>query len=492
MRAIGATSAWDVTRGHESITIGIVDSGSTAAPDLEGQFVPGYDFVSNPTIAADGGGRDDDPTDPGDQVAGGGTSSWHGTHIAALLAGRHDGPGVAGLVPDCRLMMLRALGIGGGYVSDAADAILYAAGQLALPDGSRLSSPLRLLNLSIGLAQDSTELREACARADNVGVLLIAAVGNGGGRIDYPARYDSTFAVAAVDGQLLTTQYSAFGSAVDIAAPGGGPGTDAGNDGWPDGVLSAVKDETVEPAIYSHGYLIGTSQAVPHVVGTAAMLLAINPALTSLDIETILRGSALDLGVPGDDIAYGSGLVQAHEAVKIALNMVGNPRADGPQLLVPRTTVQFDGLRSSIDVPLLNGGSGTMNVFFATPFTADGAPWLAAELDPVMTPAPPVNNSRVTITVDRSMLPATPGRYSGLVTLGNSSGTHATIRVVAYVQQRTRAGQLLPVVALDAETGIARRKGFAYPETGYRFWLRNLPASTYRLPAGEDLDFDVF
>ena len=492
LRAVGATSAWDVTKGSPSITIGIVDSGIGDAPDLEGQTVPGFDFVSSEAISGDGDGRDYDPTDPGDRFTASGTSSWHGTHIAGLLVAKHDDQGMAGLVPDCKVMMLRALGIGGGFVSDAADAILYAAGQLQLPDGSRLATPLKLLNLSIGLAQDSTELREACERASNLGMFLVAAVGNGGGAVEYPARYPSTFAVAAVDGHLLTTQYSAFGSSVDIAGPGGGPGTDADDDGWHDGVLSTVKDETLEPAPWSLGYLVGTSQAAPHVVGAAAMLLAIDPTMSAADMRIILRGSALDLGLPGTDVAYGAGLVQLHEAVKIAMGRVGPGRNDAPYLMVPRQTLHFDGLRTTIDVPLQNGGGGTMNVFFAAPETDDGAPWLAAVLDPDNAPGAPVNQSKVTISVDRSQVAPTPGRYSGVVRLGNSGGASTTIRVTMYVQQRTRAGQLLPVVALDTDGDIARRKALAYPESGYRFWLRALPASDYILQAGEDLDLDGF
>ncbi len=492
LRAVGAASAWDVTKGDPAITIGIVDSGIGAAPDLEGQVVPGFDFVSSPAISGDGDGRDFDPTDPGDRYTAAGTSSWHGTHIAGLLVAKHDDQGMAGMVPDCKVMMLRALGIGGGFVSDAADAILYAAGQLSLPDGSRIEVPLKLLNLSIGLPQDSTELREACERASNLGMLLVAAVGNGGGAVEYPARYPSTFAVGAVDGQLLTTQYSAFGDSVDIAAPGGGSGTDADDDGWHDGVLSTVLDETVEPGVWSLGYLVGTSQAAPHVVGTAAMLLAIDPTMSAADLRLILRGSALDLGQPGRDDAYGAGLLQAHEAVKLAMARVGGGRTDAPYLMVPRQTIHFDGLRTSVDVPLQNGGGGTANVFFAVGETDDGASWLSAVLDPDNTPGAPVNNKTVTINVDRSQVALEPGRYSGVVRLGNSSGALASVRVTMYVQQRTRAGQLLPIVAIDSEGGIARKKAFVFPETGYRYWLRDLPASSYILQAGEDLDLDGF
>ncbi len=493
MRAIGMRSAWDIETGDPSVVVAIVDGGITAHPDLEGRTVPGYDFISSAEIAGDGDGRDPDPTDPGDRGASSGLSTWHGTHVASIIAGRQDDAyGMSGVAPGCRVMMLRALGIGGGLVSDAADAILFAAGLFTTGDGVKLPVPARIINLSIGLSQDSAELRDACDRARNVGSFLVAAVGNNGGFVQYPARYDSTFAVSAVDGKLLTTAYSSFGSEVDIAAPGGGSNVDQWNDGWHDGVLGAVRDETVDPAVASHGYLVGTSQAAPHVAGAAALLLSLDPTLSALDLATILQTSALDLGQPGSDVAYGAGLLQVHEAVKIVLARMGNPRADAPYLLLPTGSVQFEGFRSSIDLPLANGGGGLLNVFLATGRTDDGGAWLGGVLDPAEGPAVPVNMRKVTIEVERSLLPPGPGRYSGTLSLANGLGTLGTVRVVVYVGERTRAGQILPLVALDASSGIARRRAYALPEFGYRYWVRGLPASSYRLKAGEDLDFDGF
>jgi len=493
MRAIGATSAWDIETGDPSVVVAIVDAGITAHPDLAGRTVPGYDFVSSVEIAGDGDGRDADPTDPGDQASSSGLSIWHGTHVASIIAARrNDGFGISGVAPDCRVMMLRALGIGGGLVSDASDAILFAAGLYTTGDGTRLPTPMRIINLSVGLDQDSAELRDACDRARNVGSFLVAAVGNNGGFVQFPARYDSTFAVAAVDGKLLTTAYSSFGSAVDLAAPGGGTNVDQWNDGWHDGVLGAVKDETVDPATWSHGYLVGTSQAAPHVAGAAALLLSMDPTLSAIDLATILRQSALDLGQPGQDVAYGAGLLQVHEAVKIVLARLGNPRSDAPYLLLPTSSVQFEGFRSTIDLPLANGGGGTLNVFFATGVTDDGGAWLTGLLDPATGPGVAVNMRKVTIGVERSFLPPGPGRYSGTLSLANALGTLGTVRVVVYVGERTRAGQILPLVAVDSSSGIARRRAYAFPEFGYRYWVRGLPAASYRLKAGEDLDFDGF
>jgi serine protease len=492
LRAVGVPSAWDVTTGAPGVVVAVVDDGVVSVPDLEGRVVGGYDFVSDPGVAGDGDGRDPDPTDPGDHFLSSGLSSWHGTHVAAIIAAKHDGKGMAGIAPGCRIMPLRALGIGGGYVSDAADAILYAAALYTTQDGHRLTAPVAVVNLSIGLDQDSNELRDACNRANGQGCLLVAAVGNTGKSVQYPAAYASTLAVAAVDGLLTTTQYSSYGDEVDLAAPGGGTSGDAQCDGWHDGVLSAVLDETADPAVPAFALYVGTSQAAPHVAGAAALLKSLDPTLSPTALKTILRGTALDRGPAGEDVAYGAGLLQVQEAVKYVRKQLGNPRGDAPYLLLPTQSVQFDGLRTSITLPLYNGGGGEMTLTSATAVTDDGQPWLSATLVDSVLPAPPVNFDKVDLGVDRSVLPPTGDRYSGSILFENADGVQGTIRVVLYVKQRLRAGQILPAAVIEDGTGIARRKAYALPEFGYRYWFRGMPAGAYRIEAGEDLDGDGF
>ena len=494
---VGAPSAWDMTTGDASIVVGIVDSGILPHPDLLDGLVEGYDFISDPVRAGDGDGRDPDPTDPGNQVDGSGLSNWHGTHVAGIVGARQDnGVGGCGVAPGVSVMMLRALGIGGGLVSDAVDAILFAAGLYTTPHGRTLESPLQILNLSIGLPQDAADLRDACSRASNNGVLLVGAVGNDGGGVLYPAAYDSVFAVAAVDGAMNTTAYSNFGDAVDLAAPGGAPAADIGNDGWPDGIFSCVRDETVSPAVDGYGYIIGTSQAAPHVAGAAALLLSIDPSLTATQLKNMLRGTALDRGPIGEDVAYGAGVLQVHEAVKMALAGLGTPRTDAPVLLLPIPTCQFEDFgRVTIrrELPLFNGGSGRLNLLSVISVTDDGAPWLDASFTPADGPGDPVNQKEVVITINRNVVGASiDGRYSGSVILGNLDGAFGEVRVVMYVNEQTRAGRDLPVVAIEDATGIARRKTFATADRGYRYWFRNLTDGEYRLQAGEDLDGNGF
>jgi len=496
LRAVGAPSAWDVVTGDASIIVGVLDSGVIDHPDLAGQTVPGYDFISDPLRAGDGGGRDPDPTDEGDRGDGSGLSVWHGTHVAAIIAAKQDDRyGVTGIAPGVRLMILRALGAGGGLVSDAAAAILYAAGLHETADGRKLDTPLPVLNLSVGLAQDHPDLRDACNRAANNGVLLVGAVGNSGGPVLYPAAYPSVLAVAAVDGGNMTTQYSNHGGEVDIAAPGGALAADRWNDGWRDGVLSAVRDETVEPAVYAHAYIVGTSQAAPHVAGAAALLLSLDPTLNAVQLKQILTATTLDLGVVGKDVAYGSGLLQVHEAVKSVLESLGNPRADPAALQLPTRSIQFDDFVTAttfIDVPIQNGGGGRLNLFDTFAYTVDGGNWLSATLVTDSNPGSPSNTKEIVIAVNRAMVPSGPGRYSGFVTIGNSAGVLDAIRVVLYVNQQTRAGQHLPVIATEIATGVARRRALASADRGYRYWFRGLPPGDYTLRAGEDLDGDGF
>jgi hypothetical protein len=66
----------------------------------------------------------------------------------------------------------------------------------------------------------------------------------------------------------------------------------------------------------------GTSGATPHVGGTSALLLAINPALTPADVSMIMQTTAVEKGAPGKDPRYGAGRIDAYEAYLLALSMI--------------------------------------------------------------------------------------------------------------------------------------------------------------------------
>ncbi|MCH8912047.1 MAG: S8 family serine peptidase, partial [Planctomycetes bacterium] len=126
---INLPAAWDITTGDPSVTIAVLDTGVLLNhPDLQGQLIAGYDFVSNVQRAADGDGIDPDPDDPGDSD-GLTPSSFHGTHVAGTVAAASNNTiGVAGVAWNAKIMPVRVLGVGGGTVWDIAQGVRYAAG----------------------------------------------------------------------------------------------------------------------------------------------------------------------------------------------------------------------------------------------------------------------------------------------------------------------------------------------------------------------------
>ena len=147
---INLPQAWDLETGSPSVIVAVVDTGVRLDhPDLQGQLVAGYDFISDPSRARDGNGIDSDPNDPGDLGSGAG-SSFHGTHVAGTIAAAtNNGIGVAGIAFGAKVMPIRVLGRNGGTFYDVLQGVRYAA---RLPNDS-LTLPAKradIINLSLG------------------------------------------------------------------------------------------------------------------------------------------------------------------------------------------------------------------------------------------------------------------------------------------------------------------------------------------------------
>ena len=69
------------------------------------------------------------------------------------------------------------------------------------------------------------------------------------------------------------------------------------------------------------GSLPLSSMAVPHVSVVAALLWSSNRHLTNARIWEAMALTAMDLGEPGRDFAYGNSLVQAYDALQYLENL---------------------------------------------------------------------------------------------------------------------------------------------------------------------------
>lgn len=485
---IGIPDAWEITTGDDDVIVAVVDTGILAGhPDLQGQLVPGYDFVRDADNAADGGGIDANPEDPGSGV-GPGVLGFHGTHVAGTIAARgNNGIGVAGAAYGARIMPLRALGSNGeGTTYDVDQAIRFAAG-LENDSGTVPARRADVINLSLGgspFLQSSQDVLDAVRAA---GVTVVAAAGNEAtSRPSYPASYDNVISVSAVDIQRRLASYSNTGAAIDIAAPGGDSSVDLNGDGYPDGVLSTGASITASGGInFSYPFANGTSMAAPHVAGVIALMLSVNPALTPADIDAMLLTGDLadDIGAPGRDDLYGHGLVNAQRAVIAALEATGISPADNPRLVASAASLNFSTNIDTLALTLSNGGKGSLSL----EGLSSSEPWL--QISPVAVDAAGLGD--YAISVDRSGLPA--GVYAARITAQSSvnnlsvsalmsvggAGSAADVGLIYILLYDTALDE--PVLQLVTEGNNGR----------YPFSFTGVTTGNYQLIAGTDSDNDL-
>lgn len=312
--------AWDAGLG-EGAVVAVVDTGITNHSDLNANVLPGYDMISEPTMSRDGDGRDPDAHDEGDWYGayecgsntGGAGSSWHGTHVAGIVAAvTGNGKGVAGVAPGAKVLPVRALGACGGYMSDIADGIIWAAGG-TVPGAPANPNPADVVNMSLGGSGACSNTSQAAIDyAYNAGAAVVVAAGNEDQDAlnVNPANCEHVITVAASGREGNRAAYSNFGSVVDVTAPGGDMSTASTS-----GIASTLNDGATTPGAESYYYSQGTSMAAPHVAGVAALMIAgSGGTMTPAAVEKRLKDSARQL--PGTCTqGCGAGLVDAAAAV---------------------------------------------------------------------------------------------------------------------------------------------------------------------------------
>ncbi len=277
--------------------------------------------------------------------------------------------------------------------------------------------------MSLGGSPFSQATQDLYDQVRAAGILVVAAAGNqASSSPGYPASYAGVISVSAVDAQRQLAAYSNTGSMIDVAAPGGNNSVDLNGDGYPDGILSTSGTISDSGVNYGYSFLNGTSMAAPHVAGVLALMKSVNPNLTPADIDALLVAGALsdDLGAPGRDDQYGSGIINAQRSVLAALDATGNAPADNPRLAASASALNFGNSSTSLALVLRNDGKGELQLLNLSA----SQPWLqiaAVNVDAA-------GLGEYVVTVDRASL--TPGIYTADIT-AQSSVNNLAVRVLA-------------------------------------------------------------
>ncbi|MGK5630820.1 S8 family peptidase [Streptomyces sp. URMC 123] len=232
--------------GGEGVTAYVIDTGVRIGhQDFEGRASHGFDAIDGDNVADDGNG--------------------HGTHVAGTIAGAAHG-----VAKKAKIVAVRVLDDqGSGTTEQVVAGIDWVTKNHQGPS---------VANLSLGGTADPA-LDAAVQKAIASGVTFAVAAGNessdAGERS--PSRVKEAITVASSTKNDEQSDFSNFGSVVDLYAPGSD-------------ITSAWHTGDTATKTIS-----GTSMATPHVAGAAALYLAKNPTASPEQVAGALtKGATAD------------------------------------------------------------------------------------------------------------------------------------------------------------------------------------------------------
>jgi subtilisin family serine protease len=266
---VDAELVWPLGNNADPVKLAIIDTGiSKDHPDLKENIKSGYNAINSLKSWNDDNG--------------------HGSHVAGIAGALNNSIGVVGMGPLVDLYAVKVLNRNGsGFISDVIEGIQWS-----------VVNGMKVINMSLGTSSDVQSLHDAVIAAKNAGVTLVAAAGNSGGAVIFPAAYPEVIAVAAADQNNNLASFSSRGPEVDLAAPGVS-------------IYSTYKGT-------NYATLSGTSMASPHVAGAAALVLNTSVGTYDANGDGVwnpdeVQKKLQDRAVP---TSFGVGLLNAYQAVQ--------------------------------------------------------------------------------------------------------------------------------------------------------------------------------
>lgn len=278
VQQVNAPQAWGYSQG-KGIRVAVVDTGiDFKHPDLKPNYVGGASFVPGAATPMDDHG--------------------HGTHCAGTIAAAVEGSNVVGVAPQASLYGVKVLDQNGsGQFSWIIAGIDWC-----------IQNGMHVVSMSLGGSSAPAALETMCNTAWDKGLLLVAAAGNSqrlnpvppdASNVGFPAKYRNVIAVSAIDTANEIASFSSRGPEVDVCAPG----------------VNVLSDKLGGGTTT----MSGTSMACPHVAGVAALAWGSHRFSDNEQIWNLLASTVDNLGVPGWDMFFGYGRVNALAAASAML-----------------------------------------------------------------------------------------------------------------------------------------------------------------------------
>lgn len=255
----------------------------------------------------------------------------HGTYVTGLIASLVDNS-VGSISPahNVTIMPIKANYRKTNYFGSIE---LYYAIEYAVNNGADI------INLSLAGSSPDSLLEGVLEEAREAGVLVVAASGNQGGVVQYPARYNSsTLAIGAINPNNTRSYYSNYGADLDLVAYVGSGGVanatfQSSFSCFTTGGCYASTDPlryTAFSATDSQYRAIGTSFAAPQVAAWAALVKSSYPTMEVDEIINYMQSKTIDVGSTGWDDQTGWGTIDYSMGVNLSPTITLNaPASDG-------------------------------------------------------------------------------------------------------------------------------------------------------------------